>query len=729
MALEIFKSLQIKLQSCKISYDKKANRKVLNFSNGWESAYDKTLNGCFIRTGELYNVGVLDLDDMNHATCKLLKALAESCSNLAIKTRRGYHYYFSLDPSLVQTAHKKDHGFDYLANNGIILCAPSKYKDENDKEQTYKILTAPENKQLNKMSNELLDQLKTLITDSSKPREKDFEKVQKKELTQVEKSKIAYDKLSNDQMKSLLENLHIKRSNDYVFWLMTGLALKCDGYDFSLWDEFSQRSKEKYEIGTPYYIWISHLRPNRITIGTLIYWLKTDNYEAYKKLVSQKKVNNYDGNIDLTNESEFSDSKMYELLKADIETLNGDYVENMELSKSFKYFNHFHIHFTHSDIFYKIDIEGKKKEISPITNINNAYAHYECDRIDFISLWKRSSQRQRYEKVNFLPNEKAPTNTYNTFTGFYYDSENKTYDITKIQPFIDHVKFMCNNDEKTYTYLINWFAHIRQFPNKKTETAIVLYSDLQGTGKNTIIDIFNCLFKGYTSSISEEDINQKFNKKFENKLFIAGDEISGSNKHDSEKLKNLITQTIINIEPKGREQYQSNDRTNFLFTSNNDNAFKTGNGDRRFTMVRTEGKPKSKQYYNDLRKLIEDDTVMADFDKYISSLDLTDFNTRNIPMTDYKKDVIKYNLPAYIQMVLNEPNNYKDVTYKAIDLLSRSKDYAKSNRLSFAYTSQKAFKDMAHYFSDFKHRTSNGVFYKFPSNIEETIEEIINQKI
>ena len=49
----------------------------------------------------------------------------------------------------------------------------------------------------------------------------------------------------------------------------------------------------------------------------------------------------------------------------------------------------------------------------------------------------------------------------------------------------------------------------------------------------------------------------------------------------SDKLKEIITRTAQNLEKKGKDVIQVNDFSNWLFTSNNFDAFKVESDDRR----------------------------------------------------------------------------------------------------------------------------------------------------
>ena len=69
--------------------------------------------------------------------------------------------------------------------------------------------------------------------------------------------------------------------------------------------------------------------------------------------------------------------------------------------------------------------------------------------------------------------------------------------LIKFSRFVDHIKYICNYQDNVTEYIINWLAHIIQNPTRKTETAIVFYSYLEGIGKNAFTDIVTKLFDSY----------------------------------------------------------------------------------------------------------------------------------------------------------------------------------------------------------------------------------------
>ena len=181
-------------------------------------------------------------------------------------------------------------------------------------------------------------------------------------------------------------------------------------------------------------MWNYALKPYKVTTGTLIYWLNCDNSVAYKELFHKKKLNSYKTTLNLGNEKDFNDQRMHHLLTEDIKILGmNDYIEIMEETNSFRYFNKFHLHCTTINVFYKINLDGNKTYLTMLSDINSSYCHYKLDKKYFILLWKESNQRNRVEKIDFLPKLDYPINTYNTFSGFVYETDENNYNLNLFQ--------------------------------------------------------------------------------------------------------------------------------------------------------------------------------------------------------------------------------------------------------------------------------------------------------
>ena len=143
-------------------------------------------------------------------------------------------------------------------------------------------------------------------------------------------------------------------------------------------------------------------------------------------------------------------------------------------------------------------------------------------------------------------------NDFSFFQGYKYE---EVQNDALIEAFNRHIKHIwCKDNEEYYTYVQDWFATIIQKPLGRARTAIVV-KGIEGTGKNTITDVWCELLAGYANpNVSDMDsIAGKFNTSLENKKLLVCNEmnsveLSGANLHNS--LKKLITEDYVDIHTK-----------------------------------------------------------------------------------------------------------------------------------------------------------------------------------
>jgi hypothetical protein len=214
------------------------------------------------------------------------------------------------------------------------------------------------------------------------------------------------------------------------------------------------------------------------------------------------------------------------------------------------------------------------------------------------------------------------------------------------------MKFMCDNDEKTYEYLLNWIAHIFCTPAKKCGTAVMIKSNEQGVGKNRITDFIKYLMDGFARADEDsgyvmeteefqDEVMGKFNSKMLNKFLVVIDE---PNKTEcfakAEQFKRVITGNTFQCEKKGVDTTTKRSYHRFAILSNEGIPIKVDVSDRRYCIIECNGKPFSKQYYDALSADMEDVTVQKAF--YLQLLSRKNIVSkfdwiRNIPDTDFRR--------------------------------------------------------------------------------------------
>jgi hypothetical protein len=139
------------------------------------------------------------------------------------------------------------------------------------------------------------------------------------------------------------------------------------------------------------------------------------------------------------------------------------------------------------------------------------------------------------------------------------------------------------------------------------------------------------------------------------------------------------------------------DYANYVFTTNNEGAFKIEQGDRRMFMIRCNNNLLSKefftQYYNDYN----DDKIMTRLFNYLLNLDISKFNigSDRVPETKFKRELEYESKPSYIQYLYKECENIynnnkvygiEGVKLKSNKLYEDSKEYARKNKITSTYS-------------------------------------------
>jgi hypothetical protein len=334
----------------------------------------------------------------------------------------------------------------------------------------------------------------------------------------------------------------------------------------------------------------------------------------------------------------------------------------------------------------------------------------------FIDLWMSDPKQKTYNKIVFDPTL-SDTNNYNYFTGF---ASTEGEPAEENNPFNNLLRRICN-DKITYDFFVDWIAHIIQKPYKKTNTAIILYSNTKGIGKNCIVDGISKLLKGYSAHVETiEDITKNFNSHLVNKLFIYGDEIKATAKSISDKLKQVITRPTQNMERKGKDAFEIEDFTNWLFTTNNRDAFKVEQGDRRLFFVDCLNERLSMTDSTEYYKYIENpENINKLFNFFKNHKIIHNIGIEPPPSSRMKNELQFESKPAYIQMLYKNPYEIIDDKYTAQRLYEKSKAFATTNYLNHSYSIREFGLEIGKIFKNFKKRTNIGNVYEFNININE----------
>jgi uncharacterized protein YqfB (UPF0267 family) len=165
-------------------------------------------------------------------------------------------------------------------------------------------------------------------------------------------------------------------------------------------------------------------------------------------------------------------------------------------------------------------------------------------------------------------------------------------------------------------YVLNWFAHIVQKPERKTEVCILLYG-AQGCGKSTIGEYILRKIIGLDKMIITSKADKMFGRfvNTQGKLLAVLNEASGKDTFNiCDILKDAITCTTTEQEKKGIDVITITDYTNYVFTTNNINSVKVPEDDRRFMPIEINNVLKNNvSYFKELYADLDNDLIMRKF--------------------------------------------------------------------------------------------------------------------
>ncbi len=275
--------------------------------------------------------------------------------------------------------------------------------------------------------------------------------------------------------------------------------------------------------------------------------------------------------------------------------------------------------------------------------------------------WRNSLLRRNVSGIVFDPSPHPPKNVFNIFSGFEIDRQDVSdwtlEDAMKeVKPLTDHIfNIWCKKNQVIYDYIMNWFAHILQFPYIKIGVMLCVKSK-EGGGKGIVFDFMRHILgtKLYCQINSLDQILGRFNRILEGKLLINGDEVVfGGDVKAANRLKGLITESEVQIEDKNVSMYPIQSSFALAIASNERNPMSAREGDRRHIGVECDnkwcGRQKSlehKKYFQDISGCISSGIARNKaeaFAKILFSRDISNWNKADIPMTEFTTEQIERN--------------------------------------------------------------------------------------
>jgi hypothetical protein len=271
--------------------------------------------------------------------------------------------------------------------------------------------------------------------------------------------------------------------------------------------------------------------------------------------------------------------------------------------------------------------------------------------------WLQWEQRASLSKLTYAPGEGRITadRAYNSWPG--WGCAPKRGDVTPWRGLLDHL--FGRGWERQW--LERWLAYPLQHPGAKLFTAAVVWGVMTGTGKSLIGYSMERIYGKNFIEIGDEELGDARREWAQNKQFVMGDDVtSGENKrHMADRLKKMITQQSIRIDPKYIPSFTLPDCINYYFNSNHCDAFFIEDADRRYFVWEVTVNPLPHSFYRDYEKWYKSADGAAALFHHLLTLDLGDFDpAAPAPMTQAKQTMIEDGLSdmgTWVRKLRNDP--------------------------------------------------------------------------
>jgi hypothetical protein len=196
-------------------------------------------------------------------------------------------------------------------------------------------------------------------------------------------------------------------------------------------------------------------------------------------------------------------------------------------------------------------------------------------------------------------------------------------------------EILCDNDEESYEYVMNWMACAVQMPQEPGGTALV-FKGPKGHGKGSLANAFVELFGKHGMHISShEQFVGRFNAHLWDKVALFAHEAFWAGDKKAEGvLKGLITEREITYEAKFQSARKGKNRIHIIMASNDDWVVPAGmDRERRYAVFNVPDSPRDDKYWGRLHNEMKN----GGYAKMLWDLqrrDISAFNPqRDIPKT------------------------------------------------------------------------------------------------
>lgn len=230
-----------------------------------------------------------------------------------------------------------------------------------------------------------------------------------------------------------------------------------------------------------------------------------------------------------------------------------------------------------------------------------------------VDIWLRSPERRELNGITFRPSMtkaecERKMNKYNLFNGWPVPPVSHNIDLSL---YIDELigETICGGNQLHKNWLLDWLAHIFQYPENPPGTAVILVGE-EGTGKGMFVRALEMLLmerKHFIKEAGSVKFSSRFNAFLEQALLVFIDELDvKAGMKAKNHLKSMVTDKAVLVEQKGKDAYMTDVFARFIIATNYEDAIPVENNSRRWFMLHVSNKHKKDTgFFGQLAKLYE----------------------------------------------------------------------------------------------------------------------------
>ena len=279
-------------------------------------------------------------------------------------------------------------------------------------------------------------------------------------------------------------------------------------------------------------------------------------------------------------------------------------------------------------------------------------------RVATAKAWMEWEHRAELKGLVYRPGAPQVTEDgyLNGWTGWGFDQPVQG----NIEPWNRLLKHLFGAHDKGRLWFERWLAWPIQHPGYKMSSAAVVWGAAQGTGKTIVGHTMMKLYGKNATEIKDQDLESARFEWAENKQFVLADDITGStNRKLANRLKTMITQKEMRLDPKFIPSYTIQDCINYYFTSNDPDALFLDDGDRRYFIHEVLAGKLPTEQRNEYVAWMESKAGIEALAYHLINLDMGDFDPRADAMeTSAKmemKIVAKSELGVWVSRLKEDP--------------------------------------------------------------------------